>query len=57
MTLIEQRLSTTKVIETFIEMTKWCAVPNCKTGSRTEQKRSLFRVPKDIVTWKKLRVE
>ena len=35
-------------------MTKWCAVPNCKTGSRTEQiKRSLFRVPKDPATWKK----
>ncbi|EFN76691.1 hypothetical protein EAI_02518 [Harpegnathos saltator] len=30
-----------------------CVVPNCKSGSRTEQKRSLFRVPKDIVTWKK----
>ncbi|KMQ85102.1 hypothetical protein RF55_16552, partial [Lasius niger] len=35
-------------------MTKWCAVPNCKTGSRTEQiKRSLFRIPKDPATWKK----
>lgn len=34
------------------KMTKWCAAPNCKTGNKTEQKCSLFRVPKDIVTWK-----
>ncbi|KAM0724723.1 hypothetical protein ACS0PU_009107 [Formica fusca] len=35
-------------------MARWCAVPYCKTGSRTEQiKRSLFGVPKDPVIWKK----
>ncbi|XP_015595020.1 uncharacterized protein LOC107267604 isoform X2 [Cephus cinctus] len=34
-------------------MGKWCAVPGCKTGSRTAEKRSVFRVPKDITTWKK----
>jgi len=30
-----------------------CAIPKCKTDSRVEEKKSLFRVPKDSVTWKK----
>lgn len=35
-------------------MPKWCVVPTCKTGSRCEQsKHSLFRILKDIETWKK----
>ncbi|KAM0729413.1 hypothetical protein ACS0PU_004767 [Formica fusca] len=35
-------------------MPRWCAVPYCRTDSRTEQiKRSLFGVPKDPVIWKK----
>lgn len=34
-------------------MVNWCAVPDCKTGSKTESKRSVFRVPKDTVMCKK----
>ena len=38
----------------YTTMTRWCAVPECKTNSRAETiKRSVFLVPKDTAQLKK----